>query len=139
RKDMDAYARGVFMLGEQLADRGVPMQEVIASLHLFEEAAQSVFPTDPPPTSDVYTKFDRLSHVRIILLIDAYARLQWSSAAMRIHGLEMEASGLPVQERTRFHGLVGKTPGLRDLYQRIEAVGRARAMALVVGESGTGK
>ncbi len=52
-KDMDAYARGVFMLGEQLADRGVSMQEVIASLHLFEEAAQSVFPTDPhpPPTS----------------------------------------------------------------------------------------
>ncbi len=58
---------------------------------------------------------------------------------MRIHGLEMEASALPAQDRTRFHGLVGKTPGLRELYQRIEAVGRARAMALVVGESGTGK
>ena len=138
-KDMDAYARGVFKLGEQLADRNVPLQEVIASMHLFEEAAQTVFPSDPPPSTSVYTKFDKLSHVRIILLVEAYARSHWAPMATRIHTLEEEATRLPAVERMRFHGLIGKTAPLRELYQRIEAVGRAGAMALVVGESGTGK
>jgi transcriptional regulator with PAS, ATPase and Fis domain len=139
RKDMDAYARGVFRLGEKLADNHVPLQEVIASLHLFEEAALGVFPSDPPLPTHVYTKFDKLSHVRIILMVDAYARSQWSAVTNRIHTLELEAKTLPIEERTRFHGLVGKAPALRELYRRIEAVGQARAVALIVGESGTGK
>jgi len=139
RKDMDGYARAILKLGEELAEHHVPLQEIIASLHLFEEAAQAVFPQDPPPPTDVYNKFDKLSHIRIILLVDAYSRSQWASAATRIHALELEAKYLPPEERTRFHGLVGKSTAMRELYRRIEAVGRARAIALVVGESGTGK
>ncbi len=139
RKDMDGYARAILKLGEELAEHHVPLQEIIASLHLFEEAAQSVFPQNPPPTTDVYNKFDKLSHIRIILLVDSYSRSEWAAAATRIHALELEAKYLPPEERTRFHGLVGKSPAMRDLYSRIEAVGRARAIALVVGESGTGK
>ncbi|HVN28135.1 MAG TPA: sigma-54 dependent transcriptional regulator [Candidatus Binataceae bacterium] len=139
RKDMDGYARGVLKLGEELAEHHVPLQEIIASMHLFEEAAQSVFPKNPPPATDVYNKFDKLSHIRIILLVDCYSRSQWAAAATRIHALEMEAKYLPVTERTRFHGLVGRSTAMRELYRRIEAVGRARAIALVVGESGTGK
>lgn len=138
-KDMDGYARNVLKLGETLADHHVPLQEIIASLHLFEEAAQSVFPHDPPATTSVYTKFDKLSHIRIILLVDAYSRSQWASVATRIHALELEARFLPIEERTRFHGLVGKSPAMRELYMRIESVGRARAIALVEGETGTGK
>src|SRR6202162_3937040 len=139
RHDMDAYAADLHRLGEILAEHHVTLQEIIASLHLFEEAAQAVFPKDPPPTTDVYNKFDKLSHIRIILLVDAYSRSQWASVATRIHALELEAKYLPPEERTRFHGLVGKSPAMRELYGRIEAVGRARAIALVVGESGTGK
>ncbi|HLI82092.1 MAG TPA: sigma-54 dependent transcriptional regulator [Candidatus Binataceae bacterium] len=139
RHDMDGYARAILKLGEQLTDHHVPLQEIIASLHLFEEAAQAVFPKDPPPTTDVYNKFDKLSHIRIILLVDSYSRSQWASVTTRIHALELEAKYLPPEERTRFHGLVGKSPAMRELYRRIEAVGRARAIALVVGESGTGK
>jgi transcriptional regulator with PAS, ATPase and Fis domain len=139
RKDMDGYARAILKLGEELAEHHVPLQEIIASLHLFEEAAQAVFPKDPPPTTDVYNKFDKLSHIRIILLVDAYSRSQWASVATRIHALELEAKYLPPEERTRFHGLVGKSSAMRELYRRIEAVGRARAIALVIGESGTGK
>src|SRR5579862_3265083 len=138
-KDMDGYARAILKLGEELAEHHVPLQEIIASLHLFEEAAQTVFPQDPPPPTDVYNKFDKLSHIRIILLVDAYSRSQWALAATRIHALELEAKYLPPEERTRFHGLVGKSAAMRELYGRIEAVGRAGAIALVVGESGTGK
>jgi transcriptional regulator of acetoin/glycerol metabolism len=139
RKDMDGYARAILKLGEELAEHHVPLQEIIASLHLFEEAAQAVFLQNPPPTTDVYNKFDKLSHIRIILLVDSYSRSEWAAAATRIHALELEAKYLPPEERTRFHGLVGKSPAMRGLYSRIEAVGRARAIALVVGESGTGK
>jgi two-component system response regulator AtoC len=139
RKDMDGYARAILKLGEELSEHHVPLQEIIASLHLFEEAAQAVFPQEPPPSTDVYNKFDKLSHIRIILLVDSYSRSQWASAATRIHALELEAKYLPPEERTRFHGLVGKSPAMRELYRRVEAVGRARAIALVVGESGTGK
>jgi transcriptional regulator with PAS, ATPase and Fis domain len=139
RKDMDGYARAILKLGEDLIEHHVPLQEIIASLHLFEEAAQAVFPRDPPPPTDIYNKFDKLSHIRIILLVDAYSRSRWASATTRIHSLELEARYLPSAERTRFHGLVGKSPAMRELYGRIEAVGRASAIALVVGESGTGK
>jgi transcriptional regulator with PAS, ATPase and Fis domain len=139
RKDFDAYARDVLKLGEQLAERHVPLQEIIASLHLFEEAAQAVFPTDPPPTTAVYTKFDKLSHIRIILLVDSYSRSQWAIANTRIHALELEARLLRPEERTHFRGLVGKTSAMRELYGRIEAAGRSRSTMLIVGESGTGK
>jgi transcriptional regulator with PAS, ATPase and Fis domain len=139
RKDFDAYARDILKLGEELAERRVPLQEIIASLHLFEEAAQTVFPQDPPPTTAVYTKFDKLSHIRIILLVDSYSRSQWAAANTRIHALELEAKLLPPEERSHFHGLVGKSKSMRQLYARIEAAGRARSTVLIVGESGTGK
>src|SRR5208283_6046811 len=70
RKDMDGYARVVLKLGEELAEHHVPLHEIIASLHLYEEAAQAVFPQNPPPSTDVYNKFDKLSHIRMILLVE---------------------------------------------------------------------
>ncbi len=139
RKDFDGYARDVLKLGEQLAERHVPLQEIIASLHLFEEAAQTVFPSDPPPSTAVYTKFDKLSHIRIILLVDSYSRSQWAIANTRIHALELEAKLLRPEERSYFRGLVGRTNAMRELYGRIEAAGRSRGTVLIVGESGTGK
>jgi len=137
RKDMEGYARDVLKLGEELAERRVPLQEIIASLHLFEEASLSVFP--PEIATAIYAKFDKLSHIRIILLVDSYVRSQSALAATRIHALEIEAKYLPLHERTRFHGLVGKSGVMRKLYERIEAAGQTRGTILVVGESGSGK
>ncbi len=87
RKDMDGYAASVLMTGYQLAQRHVPLEELIAAAHLLEEAAQAVFPSQPPPPTAVYNKFDKLNHIRIILLVGAYSRLQSTSAATRIHAL----------------------------------------------------
>jgi transcriptional regulator with PAS, ATPase and Fis domain len=138
-KDMDAYARDVIKLGEQLADRHVPLQEIIASLHLFEEASQAVFPKEPTPQVRLYTTFDKLSHIRIILLVDAYFRSQAATAGARIQALEREGKHLRPGERTRFHGLIGQSAPMRRLYERIESAGATRGTILVVGESGTGK
>jgi hypothetical protein len=135
--DMDLYAAQVIHLGELLAERRVPLEEIIASLHLFEESAQTVFPQDSPTKID--TSFDKLSHVRIILLVSAYFRSNSAAAGERIAALEREAARLSHNARTRFHGLVGGSPVMRRLYSRIEAAGAAREAILIVGDKGTGK
>ncbi len=138
-RNMDRYAEDVRGLGEVLAERGVPLPEIIASLHLFEEAAQRVFPPEPPLTLETYAKFDKLSHIRIILLVDAYFRVLSAAAGTRITQLEREAARLPHDERSRFHGIVGASPAMRELYKRIEAAAQTRGTVLIVGESGSGK
>ncbi len=139
RKDLDAYAASVLATGRQLAELRVPLDELIAATQLFEEAAQMVFPNDPAPSAAVFVKFDKLSHIRIILLIGAYAGLQSAAAAMRINGLELNARSLPAQERTRFHGMVGHSAAMRELYRQVEAVGREDGPVLIVGERGSGR
>jgi DNA-binding NtrC family response regulator len=139
RKDMDGYAASVLMTGRQLAELHVPLDELIAAVQLLEEAAQTVFPADPPLTTAVYNKFDKLSHIRIILLVASYSRMQSAAAATRIHALELEARNLPPEERTRFHGLVGQSAVMRELYRQIEAASRHQNPVLILGEPGSGK
>jgi two-component system, NtrC family, response regulator AtoC len=138
-KDMDRFTADVRAIGERLAERRVPFAELIVSMHLFEESASEYFPTFPPTLPKTYLCFDKLSHCRMIVLADAYFRSQSALVGTRIKELEREAARLPVDQRSRFHGLVGASPGMRDLYQRIEAAGATRGTVLIVGESGTGK
>ncbi|HXN85957.1 MAG TPA: sigma 54-interacting transcriptional regulator, partial [Candidatus Binataceae bacterium] len=137
--DMDTYAADLHRLGEILADHHVSLQEIIASLHLFEEAAQTVFPEDLKDPAWAYRTFDRLSHIRIILITDSYVRSQAAMAGARLHALEREATKLAPEKRERFHGIVGGSPAMRELYRRIQAAGQTRGTVLIVGESGTGK
>jgi DNA-binding NtrC family response regulator len=139
KSNMDRYTTGTIHTGELLAERKVPFSEVVASLHLFEESAYQVFPDSPPPPLSIYTTFDKLSHIRMMLLADAYFRSVAAEAGARIQRLEKEAARIPDGERQSFHGLIGATPVMRQLYVRIEASGRTRGNVLIVGESGTGK
>ncbi len=139
RGDMDAYAVDLHRLGEILAEHHVTLQEIIASLHLFEEAAQSVFPEGLKDPTWVYTTFDRLSHIRIMLIADSYVRSQSAIAGARLHAMEREASKIAPEKRERFHGIVGSSASMRELYRRIQAAGQTRGTVLIVGESGTGK
>ncbi|HEY2399203.1 MAG TPA: sigma-54 factor interaction domain-containing protein, partial [Steroidobacteraceae bacterium] len=136
--DMDQYAIDTIRAGERLAERRVPFAEVVASLHLYEQAVYRLWEPSPPAT-EIYTCFDKLSHVRIILIADAYFRSEVAVAGARIRALEREAARLPRNQRMSFHGLVGVSPAMRRLYDRIEAVGQTRGTVLIVGESGTGK
>jgi two-component system, NtrC family, response regulator AtoC len=138
-KDVDKFTSDVRRIGETLAERHVPFPEIIVSMHLFEESATNAFPVFPPPMPSVHLAFDKLSHCRMIVLADAYFRSTSAIANARIRDLEREASMLPRQARSRFHGLVGANPAMRQLYDRIEAAARTRGTILIVGESGTGK
>ena len=137
--DMDRYAINTIRTGELLCERNVPFAEIVASLHLYEESAYTAFPKDPPPPLEIYTTFDKLSHVRMILLADAYFRSASASAGARIQALERQATLLAREKRSIFHGLVGSSPAMRRLYDRIDAASGTRGTILIVGESGTGK
>jgi len=138
-KDMDRFAADIARIGEQLADRGVPFSELIVSMHLFEESAATTFPVFPPLMPRIYQSFDKLSHIRMIVLADTYFRSKTAVAGARIQALEREAAALPNHSRSRFHGLVGASVAMRNMYDRVEAAGVTRGTILIVGESGTGK
>ncbi|HZO80367.1 MAG TPA: sigma 54-interacting transcriptional regulator [Candidatus Binataceae bacterium] len=136
-RDFDGFVAEMRRIGELLIGREVPFSEVVVSMHLFEESASCVFPPGASPAT--YHLFDKISHCRTVILADAYFRSRTAAAAARIEGLEQEAAQIPPASRTRFHGLVGASPAMRRLYERIEAAGAVRGTVLVVGETGTGK
>ncbi len=136
---MDRYSIDTIRTGELLCERNVPFTEIVASLHLYEESAYTAFPKDPAPPLEIYTALDKLSHIRMILLADAYFRSASASAGARIQALERQATLVARERRRVFHGLVGSSPSMRHLYDRIEAAAATRGTILIVGESGTGK
>ena len=137
--DMDRYAIDTIRTGELLCERNVPFAEIVASLHLYEESAYTAFPKNPPPPLEIYTSFDKLSHIRMILLADAYFRSASASAGARIQALERQATLVSREKRSVFYGLVGSSTVMRRLYDRIESAAGTRGTMLIVGESGTGK
>jgi two-component system NtrC family response regulator len=136
--DLDGFAIDTIRTGKRLAERRVPFAEVIVSLHLCEQARYRLF---EPSTSgiELYTCFDKLTHVGTILMADAYFRAEVAVSGARIEALERETSHASRHQRLGFHGLVGNSPRMRGLYDRIEAVAQTRGTVLIVGESGTGK
>jgi two-component system, NtrC family, response regulator AtoC len=114
----------------------MPLDEVIASLQLFKNSVRTFAQMQ---TARLATAFDKLSHVQIILLVSAYFRSEAAAAGERVAALEREAAHLPAGEKVHFHGLVGATAAMRQLYQRIEASAATKGNLLIVGESGTGK
>jgi transcriptional regulator with PAS, ATPase and Fis domain len=139
RKDMAAFTGHVRELGERLFERGVPFSEVVISLHLFEEAVMTTSAAFSHNTLGAYQSFDKLGHCRAVILAEGYFRSHTARDETRIDELETEAAQLPPASRSRFHGLVGASPAMHQLYARIEAAGKVMATVLVVGESGTGK
>jgi DNA-binding NtrC family response regulator len=136
-KDFASFTENLRRVSESLEERHVPFSEVIVSMHLFEESATRVFPPDIP--ASLYVTFDKLSHCRIIVLADAYFRSYEAESLSQIISLERETALLAPHERRSFHGMIGASPAMRLLYERIEAAAATRGTVLIVGESGTGK
>jgi transcriptional regulator with PAS, ATPase and Fis domain len=141
-RDVVALARNVRQVGQSMLERGVPFEEIIASMHLFEESAAiyfrhklSILAKGP----DILLVFDKLSHVRMIILAQAYFGASESRRVARERTQERELKRLPPDQRHVFHGLVGGSPSMRRLYDRIELAAAGRGSILIAGESGTGK
>ncbi len=137
REAFGDFVAALRSVGERLAERHVPFTEVVASMHLFEEAAIGAFPQPADPAS--YRLFDKISHCRTAVLAESYFKSRSAVAAARVEELERQGAQVPREARTQFHGIVGASPVMRALYERIEAVASVRSTVLIVGESGTGK
>lgn len=146
--DMEQFVMVMRTSGERLVERGVPFREVIASLHLFEESCSLVFenhdqtrPASSIETVSVLLTFDKLSHCRMMVLAEAYFGSTQARTQTRTQALEQEVARLApnLQTRQHFHGIVGQSPTMREVFQRVSAAGAARGTVLIVGESGTGK
>lgn len=61
--------------------------------------------------------------------------------ALENTALKQEVSYLrsQIMNRYGFHNLVGKSPGMREIYTKIQQVADTRTTVLITGESGTGK
>ncbi|MEC4890088.1 MAG: sigma-54 dependent transcriptional regulator [Nitrospira sp.] len=61
--------------------------------------------------------------------------------AINSQELEREVKHLRAQvvQRYAFHNLIGKSPGMQEIYAKIEQVADSRTTVLITGESGTGK
>ncbi|MGE0821892.1 MAG: sigma-54 interaction domain-containing protein [Candidatus Binatia bacterium] len=145
-QDMEGFVIGMRATGEQLAARGVPFREVISCLHLFEESCSVIFdllPQAEEMTDRVTTllTFDKLSHCRMIVLAESYFGTTQARHQTRTHTLEEEIVRIApdIQQRRYFHGIVGQSPAMRDIFQRVSAAGTSRGTVFIVGESGTGK
>lgn len=61
--------------------------------------------------------------------------------ALNSSELEREVKQLRAQvvQRYAFHNLIGKSPGMQEIYAKIEQVADSRTTVFITGESGTGK
>ncbi len=146
--DMEQFVMDMRASGERLVERGVPFREVISSLHLFEESCSAIFDqqdaTADGPSADrisILMTFDKLSHCRMIVLAEAYFGTTQARTQARTQALEREVARLAPDPHVRqhFHGIIGQSPAMRDVFQRVSAAGASRGTVLIVGESGTGK
>ena len=136
----DLWADHTHKLGEFLAERGVPFVEVIPSMHLYWESVMTVLSRVIEPTIPMRRAFSKLSHVRMIMLAETYFKYWTAHNEARLVSLEQEAAeSISTRRRKSFHGLIGASESMRELYVRIEAASRARGTILIYGESGTGK
>jgi transcriptional regulator with PAS, ATPase and Fis domain len=134
-----SYAVTVWHFGERLADRGVPFSELVAIQHFINQSALPILMREPNVFSLAnLAVFEKLNQVRAIILAEAYFRGKVATFNTRLRELEREAARLETGTRTRFHGLVGSSPTMRDLYEMITAASNSN-IVLVCGESGTGK
>lgn len=133
---IDDYATEVRRLGAALAQREVPFEEV-ALVHLYWTMGMRIFADSFKP--DIYRAFEKLNYVRMTILGEAYFRYWTAEQGVRISEVEREASRIPAEERSQFHGLIGASVPMRALYRRIESAGKTRGTVLIVGESGSGK
>ncbi len=143
-EDLDRLSAWFRENGRKLARQGVPLAEVIESLHLFEESVLDHLRhagKHPPAILAAFVLLDRLSHHRIVALTTAYDDESRSVAAARLAALEdqLANSAGTGEPRSGLVGLLGASAAMQKVYARLQVAARERASVLVTGESGTGK
>jgi two-component system response regulator AtoC len=135
--DLARYTMSIRYLSEQLAGHEVPFTEITLSFHLCKQSISTICSDELSP--ERYKLLDKLTQLRTALLAEGYFRAQPANARPAPQMPHDQRVGLPQGEPRSFHGLVGASPAMRLVYERIEAAAKTRGTVLIVGESGTGK
>ena len=135
--DFQQFAALGRLLGERLAQRGVPFFEAMLTLQLFHESVEALCLEKIP--SQLESVFAQLCHFHATLVAEGYIRTESARLVLRVEAAAADDSRSEEHVPREFHGLLGASPIMRRIYARIEAAGRARGMVLIIGESGTGK
>ncbi|MEO8128788.1 MAG: sigma-54 dependent transcriptional regulator, partial [Bryobacteraceae bacterium] len=112
---------------ERIVDYDPSIEVVLVTAHYSSESAVEAIRKG---ASDYLNK-----PVPVALLRSKIARLA-EDARRRQRALQMDAE---LAETTRFHGMVGRSPLMWDLYARIKRVSPHYRSALITGPTGTGK
>ncbi|HVB79079.1 MAG TPA: sigma-54 dependent transcriptional regulator [Candidatus Binataceae bacterium] len=72
-------------------------------------------------------------------MAEGYIQTEQASSRVRVEVLGDDVGQSAIDDRRFFHGLLGASPAMQRIYDRIDAAGRARGTVLIIGESGTGK
>jgi DNA-binding NtrC family response regulator len=128
-------------LGERLARAGIPFAAFVAHLAFLKESCAKTLADDPVQTTTALLALDKLMCCLLGVAGDAFhaelKRIPEPDRATRWkpsveHPASVPASGF-------FHGIVGRSPEMRAVFERVKRVAPGPAPVLVLGETGTGK
>jgi DNA-binding NtrC family response regulator len=134
--DLELFRRLGRELGEQLAGRRIPFFEVMLCLHVRHETIATLWPENLGASAQL--SFSQVFHLHAMFVAEGYilaGRDSGSDSGM----LGSPDDGLDDCRQASFHGLIGASPAMRRVFNRILAASRTRGTVLIVGESGTGK
>ncbi len=142
-RDLQGITRALRSWTQTLVDRGIRPEDALASFALFRREVLHHLWTDAsqPPLPRFLFAFDNLCSLALAELLRTYFDRGQQCPEMKQGVQERESDSKKVRKRqgSSFHGLVGASPVMQELYGQIEAVSRSRAPVLIVGESGSGK
>jgi len=143
-RDMERFVADLRELGERLVERGVSFDEVIATSHLLKESCYEVCQHPVELMGGAYypsKSCDKVSHCRIMVLVEAYLRMLHEHGEAKADSLAREPirSRSNLRQTTSFFGLVGQSARVQDVFQRIRAAAASAGTVFIVGETGTGK
>ncbi len=122
-------------LGEVLAQRRVPFDEVSLSLRTYEDSVLAAFP-ESLLRLEQFRIFSRLIHALLAAVAESYFR---PSSAINGHAVSPAANAAAGDSDSSLNAIVGASAAMLKLREHIKAAAQVRGTVLLVGESGTGK
>ena len=123
--------------GAALSDRGRPLLSVMACSSILAEVCLDAVLEEPSARIDALTAqacLSRFGQARASLIVCGFM-----NAEAARNRAQPEPGRAPTRATASFHGLVGASPIMLRMHDRIRLAARGREPVLIVGETGTGK
>jgi len=140
--DAEGFVTFAAILGEHLAKSGVPFAVLVAHLQLLKESALEIL-GDREEVLDqhVVLTVDKLTACCVSAAADSYYGCVNGQPPYARPGLADDNAQEPrrLPPLSNFHGMVGQSAPMQQIFSQIRCVAASVAPVLVIGETGTGK